>query len=135
MILIDTSVMIDFLKGNDNKKTRLFDEILRRDIPYGFSSYTYQEILQGARDENEFNKLKSYFSTQKIYFLTNKIYTYEKAAKLFFTLRKKGRTTRSTIDILIALTAIENNLLLLHNDRDFDIMSEVIDTIKILEII
>lgn len=132
MILIDTSVMIDYLKGKDNAKTQLLDEVIRRDIPYGFSAYTYQEILQGARDEKEFNTLKVYFSTQKIYFLPNRIRVFEVAAEFFFFLRRKGKTVRSTIDILIALTAIDNNLSLLHNDRDFDIMAEEVSELKIL---
>ncbi len=135
MILIDTSVMIDFLKGKDNLKTDLFSEILKRDIPYGLSSFTYQEILQGSRDKSEFEKIKSYLSTQKIYYARENIGFYEKAALLYFNLRRSGITTRSTIDILIAVTAIENNLILLHNDRDFDIMSEVISELKTLETI
>ncbi len=73
-----------------------------------------------------------YKETQIIYFLPEEKAAYEKAARLYFDLRRKGITPRSTIDILIALTAIENKLMLLHNDRDFDLMAEQVDALKIL---
>ncbi|MDW7738874.1 MAG: hypothetical protein SCJ97_02290 [Bacillota bacterium] len=58
---------------------------------------------------------------------------YEKAAKLIFDLRRKGITPRSSIDMLIVLIAVENNLLLLHNDRDFDQMTGQIKGFQSLE--
>ena len=122
MILVDTSVLIGFLKGQNDAKTLLFNEILTRNIPFGISAYTLQEVLQGARNEKDYLKLWEYLSTQIIYFLPGEISTYEKAARLYFDLRRKGFTPRSTIDILIALTALENQLMLLHNDRDFDLI-------------
>lgn len=135
MILVDTSVLIDFLKGQTNEKIQLFDEILSRNIDFGFSCFTFQEILQGARNEKEYEQLHDYLSTQIIYFLPEETATYEKAARLYFDLRRKGITPRSTIDVLIALTAIENNLLLLHNDRDFDLMAKQVETLNILKVI
>lgn len=135
MILVDTSVLIDFLKGQTNAKTLLFEEILSREIPFGLSPYTFQEVLQGARNEKEYKHLHDYLSTQTIYYLPEEIATYEKAARLYFDLRRKGMTPRSTIDILIALTAIENKLMLLHNDRDFDLMAEQVETLSVLKMI
>lgn len=131
MILVDTSVLIGFLKGQIDDKTELFKEILSRDIPFGISSYTYQEVLQGARNEKEFQTLKEYLSTQQIYYLESEASTFEKAAKLYFNLRRKGVTPRSTLDMLIALTAIENNLALIHNDSDFDMMAEYTPELRI----
>jgi len=130
--LVDTTVVIDLLKGADNEKVRLYEELLLKNAPYGISPYTYPEVLQGAKNENEYNKIRKYLSSQTVYFLPETVETYEKAARIFFTLRRQGITIRSTIDILIALTAIENNLFLLHNDRDFDIMSEKITGLKII---
>jgi hypothetical protein len=135
MILVDTSVLINFLKGRTDARTLLFDEILTRDIPFGFSPYTIQEVLQGARNEKEYQQLHDYLFTQIIYFLPEEKATYEKAARLYFDLRRKGITPRSTIDVLIALTAMENKLMLLHNDRDFDLMAERVDTLNILKMI
>jgi len=122
LILVDTSVIIGYLKGLENPKIELFEKVLKQKVMYGISSYTYQEVLQGSRDNEEFNKLNEYLSTQKIYFLPESIETYESGAKMFYNLRKAGITIRSTIDILIALTAIEYDLSLLHNDRDFEMI-------------
>lgn len=132
MVLVDTSVLIAFLKGQTSDKVSIFNEILSRDVPFGISSITYQEVLQGARDEAELQTLKEYLSTQKIYFLEQSISTYEEAAILCFKLRRKGITPRSTLDLLIALTAITNNLALLHDDRDFDTMAVHIPELRIL---
>jgi predicted nucleic acid-binding protein len=131
LILVDTSVLLDFLKGHSNSKTEIFETAIKQKLLFGIASYTYQEILQGAKNKQEYDKLKNYLSTQKIYFLPETIETYEKAAHLYFDLRRKGVTPRSTIDILILLTAIEHNLLLLHNDKDFDIISEKLTDLKI----
>jgi len=120
MILIDTSVLIDFLKGNENRKTVKLQEILDRSIPFGINSLIYQEVLQGARDENEFNKLKKYLETIDFYELKNGRDSYEQAAYINFICRRSGVTVRSTIDLLIAQTAIEHQIPLLHNDYDFD---------------
>jgi predicted nucleic acid-binding protein len=133
MILVDTSVIIDYLKGMDNEKTQLFDRIIERDIPFGISAYTFQEVLQGARDDKEYESLKQYLSSQKIYILPDTLACYEKAAKLFFDLRRKGRTIWSSIDVLIAQTAIHYHLLLLHNDRDFDNMAESLESLAVLK--
>jgi predicted nucleic acid-binding protein len=132
MILVDTSVLVGFLKGQADDRTELFKEILSRDIPFGISSYTYQEVLQGARNEEEFQTLKEYLSTQHIYYLEPEPATYEKAAKLYFNMRRKGVTPRSTLDMLIALTAMENDLALLHNDSDFNAIANNIPDFKIL---
>ena len=132
MILVDTSVVIDSFKGVENEKVELFRKILEDKLAYGISAYTYQEILQGARDEQEFKKLKKYLSVIQIYLLPETIETYEKAALMFFNLRRQGVTPRSILDILIALTAVENGLYLLHNDKDFDVMSGKLTGLKIL---
>jgi predicted nucleic acid-binding protein len=111
----------------------LVDTILQKRIPFGISLYTLQEVLQGARGEKEYNTLKTYLSTQTLYGLPQNAKTYEEAARMFFNLRRQGITPRSTIDILIALTAIKHSLLLLHNDRDFNIFAEKIPQLRILE--
>jgi predicted nucleic acid-binding protein len=133
MILVDTSVLVNYLKGKQDAKTQLFDSILKSDIPYGISGYTYQEVLQGARNEKEFAILKEYLGSQKIYFLPETVETCEKAARMYFNLRRKGVTPRSTVDILIARTAIHYRLALLHNDSDFDSIAKVIPELKILD--
>jgi len=133
VVLVDTTVIIDFLKGKETDKTRILESILIKRIPYAISSYSFQEILQGARNEKEYISLKRYLSTQTILFLPEDTGTYEEAAQLYYDLRRKGITIRSTIDILIALIAIKNHLLLLHDDSDFDLLAASIDDLGVLD--
>lgn len=130
MILVDTSVLIAFLKGTTNKQADKLEEIIKNSIPYGINVFIYQEILQGAKSESEFKLLKKYLSTQKFYDLKYGVESYEAAAKLYFMCRRNGVTIRSTIDLLIAETAIENDLYLLHDDRDFSLIAEVNKKLK-----
>jgi len=131
LILVDTSVVVDFLKGTDNEKVGLFEELLIKDAPFGISAFTYQEVLQGARNEKEYANIRQYLLSQTIYFLPESADVYEKAAQLYYKLRRQGITVRSSVDLLIAITAIENNLYLLHNDRDFDTMAGAIKELKV----
>ena len=131
MVLVDTSVLIDYLKGIDTDGTRHFDKIIDSNIPYGINDYVYQEILQGARTEAEFEKLKDYFETIPFYYLKFGKESYERAALLNYRCRKRGMTIRSTIDLLIAEIAIENELYLLHSDSDFDNIAKVSKVLKL----
>jgi predicted nucleic acid-binding protein len=130
MVLVDTSVIIDFLKNQKNGRTELLDDLIERRIPWGISEYVYQEILQGARDQNEWERLKEYFDTIPLYFLKLGKNSFERAAMLNIRCRTSGVTIRSTIDLLIAETAIENDLALLHSDRDFENMGMVITELR-----
>lgn len=131
MILVDTSVLIDFLNGKSNNKVSFFDRILETKVPYGINTFIFQEVLQGARDIKEYSSLKEYLESLPFYYLKNGLDSYEKAAFINFTCRRNGKTIRSTIDLIIAQTAIENDLWILHNDDDFDHMAKVIENIKI----
>ncbi|AYO32049.1 PIN domain nuclease [Biomaibacter acetigenes] len=133
MVLVDTSVLISYFKGINNKSTEKFQYILSNNIPFGINNFIYQELLQGAASEKDFNKLKEYLDTQRFYELRHGKKSYEEAARMYFRCRKAGITVRSTIDLLIAQTAIENDLLLLHNDRDFYNIADVIKELKLYE--
>ncbi|BBO16795.1 VapC toxin family PIN domain ribonuclease [Candidatus Brocadia pituitae] len=126
MVLVDTSVWIPFLRGDNTKGIDKFLSILNADIPFGINSFIYQELLQGARTEHEFKILKKYLDTQKIYFLKDQVESYANAALISYRCRKKGITVSSTIDCLIVQTAVEHNLMLLHEDSDFDRIAKVV---------
>ncbi len=131
MILVDTSVLIDYLKGTENKASEKFQEILDLSIPFGINNLIFQEVLQGARNEAEFDKLKEYMGTLDFYELTRGRKSYEDAAYINFLCRRSGVTVRSTIDLLIAQTAIEHGIPLLHNDYDFNRIAGVIGDFKV----
>lgn len=133
MILVDTSVLVDFLKGSATKSTSDFDYILDAGIPYGINYYIYQEILQGARTIQEFQSLKEYLETIPFLYLIGGKDSYEQAALMNLNCRRSGITIRSTIDLLIARTAIEHDAWLLHNDKDFVNLAGVIPELKLYE--
>lgn len=133
MILVDTSVLIGYLRGHAGPKINLFEQVLERKIPFGISVFTYLEVLQGAKDENEWNVLRDYLGTQQIYYLKQENESYEEAARLFFDLRRKGITVRSTIDLLIMVTALEQSLSLLHDDQDYDQMLCHLTELKVFD--
>ena len=120
MILVDTSVLIDYFKGAENTQTKKFHQVLERNIPFGISHLIYMEVLQGSQTEKDFRLLKWYLDTQNYYDLKNGRESYAEAARMYLELRKKGVTVKSTVDCLIARVALENELFLLHNDADFD---------------
>lgn len=126
MILVDTSVLIDYLRGKENKNTKRFQLVLDSGIPYGINSFIYEELLQDVRTEDEFTLLKQYLDTQRFYHLQDERESFTQAARIYFDCRRKGIALTSTIDCLIAQTAIDNELFLLHNDSDFDRIAEVV---------
>lgn len=83
-------------------------------------------MLQGAASEKEYSLLDSYLRTQRFYHLMDAIESYAGAARIYMDCRKKGITVRSTIDCLIAETALEYDLLLLHSDSDFTAIAQIV---------
>jgi len=132
MILLDTSVIIGYLKGFNERPHDLMDDFIAQGVALGICNQVYQEVLQGAKSKNEFDVLKEYLNTMDFYDVRYGKKSYESAAMMYFKCRKAGIKPRSTVDMIIAQIAIENNLLLLHNDRDFVQIAQVIGDLKIL---
>ncbi len=120
MFLVDTSVWIGYLRRAANPAVAWFEDILDRGYPFGITSVIYQEILQGADSEASFDRLADYLSTQVFYHPLDPEASYQAAARLYVRCRRAGITVRSSVDCLIAQVAMEHDLLLLHDDRDFD---------------
>ncbi|MEE8397813.1 MAG: PIN domain-containing protein [Desulfobacterales bacterium] len=122
MILVDTSVWIEVLKDKVGDVTKRFVEQTDSDIVV-FSRFIQLELLQGARDDPEWQRLDAYLATQ--YYLETTDDTWRHAARIYFDLRKAGITVNSPVDCCIACTAMEANALLLHRDRDFERIAEI----------
>ena len=117
MILVDTSVWIDYFNGKRSVQTNKLDELLSSEqIIMG--DIILSEILQGFRKDSDFNKAKEALDFLQCYSISNKEIAI-KSAENFRSLRKKGITVRKTTDMLIGIFCIENNIPLLHNDKDF----------------
>jgi predicted nucleic acid-binding protein len=131
MILVDTSVLLDYLKNIENEKCKIFQDILERKILYCITNYIFLEVLQGAKTDKEFDVLKDYLGSLPFYDLTEGKISFEKVAKLNLQCRGAGVTVRSTIDLILVQIALEHDLALLHNDRDFDNIASVISKLII----
>ena len=130
MYLVDTSVWIDFFKASANPAVERLKEVLSTGVEIGVSTTILQEILQGTADEQQFLKYRSYFETQPIYLPRDPIRSAIAAARLYFDCRRQGITVRSSNDCLIAQTALEHGLVLLHNDEDFRQIGKVLKELK-----
>ena len=130
MILVDTSVLIDYFKNTPGIFLEKMDYIIDNDLPFGICNYIYQELLQGTKSEKEYNLLKEYLNTIPFYDLKYGKQSFENAALMYMNCRKSGITVRSTIDLIIVQIAIENNLYLLHNDTDFINMAKIYKNLK-----
>jgi predicted nucleic acid-binding protein len=125
VILVDTSVLIDYLKGKDSPQALKLADIIDRGIPFGICPVIYLEVLQGAATKQDFDLLKEYLGSLPLCDLRDARESAARAAAISFELRREGMAVKSTIDFLIAQTAIDNDLYLLHNDADFDRMARV----------
>jgi len=123
--LIDTSVWIDSLREVDNAPARLFRSLIADRAPYGITGVIYQEVLQGARGQEDFEQLRTHLGSLSFWHPLDPVETYAEAADLYRRCRAGGITVRSTLDCLIARLAIEHGLVLVHNDRDFDHIARI----------
>ena len=119
MILVDTSVWINFFNGVKTLTVDFLEELIEAEKELCISEYILTEILQGFKKDRDFKLARQHLLNFPVYQL-NGIDSYIKAAQIYRKCRRKGITIRKTVDCIIAQTAIENQLLLLHNDADFD---------------
>lgn len=133
MVLVDTSVIINYLKNVEDEYSNAFNILLENHYPMGINYYVYQEVLQGAKSEKEYEILRNYLSQFHFYQLEGQA-SFENAALMNVKCRNNGVNVRSTVDLLIAQTAIENDVMLLANDSDFVNIARVIPELKLFEV-
>lgn len=118
MILIDSSVWIDYFNGVYNQKTDfLYSNLGREEFVIGDLIYT--EVLQGFSDERSYRKAKELLDVFPFKNIGGKEIALS-SANNYRILRKKGVTIRKTVDVFIATFCIENNISLLQNEKDFE---------------
>jgi len=117
MILVDSSVWIDYFNGVENKETDKLDTTLGfEDIAIGDLILT--EVLQGFKVDKEYRVAKDVLTSLTIFEMLG-VELAIKSADNFRKLRKKGVTIRKTADVIIATTCMENKIPLLFSDKDF----------------
>ncbi len=118
MILVDTTVWIDFFVGRNTPYTSYLANTIEQQEDLCLCGIILTEILQGIKSSHEQRQVKEAFNSLIYIEMTRQ--TFILSAEIFRTLRNKGITIRKTVDCIIAAVAIEDNIPLLHNDRDFD---------------
>ncbi len=117
MILVDTSVWIDYFNGTESIEADHLDLALSAGT-VAMGDLIFLEILQGFRDDKEFVKAKKTLATLDQYELF-RAHMIEKCADNYRFLRKKGLIVRKTIDLIIATFCVENKIQLLFSDKDY----------------
>ena len=120
MIMVDSSVWIDYFNGQQTWQTNVLDKLLS-DVPIIIGDLILAEILRGFRSDNDYESAKSYLSALPFHQIGGYQVTVQ-SAQNYRILRKKGITVRKTIDVIIGTYCILEGLPLLHDDRDFDPM-------------
>ena len=118
MVLVDTTVWIDFFADRPAPHVAKLRELIENDEDLCLCGVILAETLQGIRSDAEYRRTKDRLDSL-ICFPMHQA-TFLRAASLYRSLRKKGITVRKPVDCMIAAVAIEYDLRLLHNDRDFD---------------
>jgi len=120
MVLVDSSVWINYFNGQNTWQTETLDQMLSQ-LPLFTGDLILTEVLQGFRKENEYNKAKEVMSILTCQQLGGDEIAI-KSAENYRKLRKKGITVRKTIDVIIGTFCIFENIPLLHDDKDFEPM-------------
>ena len=118
MILVDSSVWIDYFNGLATRQTDRLDELLGSDLLLT-GDIILAEVLQGFRNDGDFRRAKRALDGLEFRAMLGRDIALKSAAN-YRALRAQGVTVRKTIDMLIATFCIENGHELLHADRDFD---------------
>lgn len=118
MVIVDTTVWVDYLRGQENAETNwLHKELDHQRI--GLTDLILCEVLQGIRDDAEFARVQRDLCRFEV-FEMGSVALGIAAAQNFRKLRQRGRTVRKTIDCLIATFCLREGHSLLHRDRDYD---------------
>jgi predicted nucleic acid-binding protein len=118
VIVVDSSVWIDFFRGVTTPQVDVLDRLLGAE-PLAVGDLILAEVLQGFRVEKDFNQARKLLLTLEQVDMGGQEVAVQ-AARNFRTLRERGVTNRKTIDTLIATKCIESDIALLFSDRDFD---------------
>ncbi len=122
MILVDSSVWVDYFRGETTAQTSLLEGLLdSQELAIGDLNFT--EVLQGCKIDKEFNEVRRLLGRLELVALSGEDVVVE-AARNYRKLRSLGVTVRGTIDVVLATRCIVSGHLLLHSDRDFDAFEE-----------
>jgi hypothetical protein len=117
VILVDTSVWIDFFAGRDLPHVAALERFILENENLALCGIILTEILQGIADDAVYRRVRRHISPLIVLPIPENVFV--RAADIYRELRKKGITIRKSNDCIIAATALEHHCRLLHNDKDF----------------
>lgn len=118
MVLVDSSVWIDYFNGVASRESDLLDRLLGRE-PVAVGDLVLAEVLQGFRDDADYRAARDLLGGLAMFEMLGAARAIQ-VAENYRTLRKHGITVRKTTDAVIATFCIDRRLPLLYSDRDFD---------------
>jgi predicted nucleic acid-binding protein len=125
LILVDSSVLIDLLRGRATPATDRLQDLENDRVFFSIPSICFQEVLQGAKDEGEWDLLSDYLGSQYLLLSADPISTHRGASRIYYDCRRRGVTIRNSADCFIAQLALEHDGVLLHDDEDFERIRQV----------
>ncbi|MGL5836336.1 MAG: type II toxin-antitoxin system VapC family toxin [Waterburya sp.] len=117
MIIVDSSVWIDYFNGRDTSQTDKLDQLLGIEL-LGIGDIILTEVLQGFRTDQDYRTAKKVLTSLTVFNMLGSEIAI-KSADNFRILRKQGITIRKTNDVIIATFCLENDYSLLFSDKDF----------------
>jgi predicted nucleic acid-binding protein len=124
VIVVDTTVWIDFFNGVGTPEDRHLQQLITAGRSLALTDLIFCEILQGIREDAAFEQTRGLLLLYSILRI-ERLPTFEHAAQIYRTCRRRGLTVRKTIDCLIAAVCIEEDVELFHKDADFDAIAHV----------
>ena len=131
MTIVDTTVWIDFFRGTDTPEVRELQRLIEASEDVCICGVILTEVLQGIREDKDHATASAAFDAFLFLPMTQR--TFIRAADIYRTLRRRGVTIRNAVDCMIASVAIEHEIPLLHNDRDFDAIA-ILGNLKVVKI-
>ena len=129
MILVDSTVWIEYLRRGEHPVCALFDSLLEDGHQLCLSGLVLTEVLQGIRGPAQFRKVQRFLAPFPRIEVTEEDHIL--AAELYRTARSRGITPRSTVDCILAAICLQRDMPILHCDRDFDYLAELFE-LKVL---
>jgi predicted nucleic acid-binding protein len=117
MVMVDTTVWIDFFSARSYPHVKVLENLIVNRENICICGIILTEVLQGIRKDREYRRTQELFKS--LIFLPMEYSSFIQSAEIYRTLRRKGITIRKSLDCMIASIAIENDIPLLHNDKDF----------------
>jgi len=122
MVIVDTTVWVDFFADRPEPHVRALESSIEQRDDVCICGIILTEVLQGIRREKDYETTRDLFN--KLIFLPMAYASFIKAAGIYRSLRRRGITIRKPVDCMIASVAMQYDIPLLHNDRDFDVIEK-----------